>query len=404
MHAIIHSRTNKGDRMKKHYYNYVGVYAFTYGAMGMMLPLLGQYLDRLGFSGVEIGSTVATGTAVAIFASIFWGDIYNNSRNKKQVILFLCVITFLLSISLAFISTYLLFLIAFGVLYFFQSPVLALQDAMTLEDGQHFGAIRKWGAIGFALGNLIASQVVSLLGLGTIFYLYSIGYVAAAVMVISIIRANKRRGTMDGGFNQMVEPEQVKGKYRELVANKKFVLLIISAFFVSGTNVANNTYFGFLYVAGGGAIAGIAIAFLLMVGSEAVFMAWSDKLAARFTLERTILFSMVISVLRYLLYSMVPSNELLIITFFLQGMVNGIVLVEFVRYISKLVETRLLGMAVSVYYCVSCNISTIICQLLGGVILDFYDVGAVYLFFAVYNLIGLILYLLWSLHKPEKNM
>ena len=151
-------------------------------------------------------------------------------------------------------------------------------------------------------------------------------------------------------------------------------------------------------------LAGIGIAFLLMVGSEAAFMAWSDKLADKFTLERTILVSMIISSLRYLLYSTVPSNEVLLFTFFLQGMVNGIVLVEFVRYISKLVETRLLGMAVSVYYCISCNVSTIICQLFGGIILDKYDVGAVYLFFALYNLIGVALYLIWGLHRPQKNL
>ncbi len=386
--------------MKKQYYNYVGVYVFTYGAMGMMLPLLGQYLDKIGFSGSEIGFIMATGTGVAIFASIFWGDIYNNSRNKKRVILILCLATAIISVSLAFINIYLLFLTTFGVLYFFQSPVLALQDAMTLEDDQFFGAIRKWGAIGFAGGNLIASMVVTLVGLKSIFYLYSIGYVIAAIMVGSILIFNTQKHIVNKLDSSNVTTITEKGKYRELLVNKKFTLLIISAFFVSGTNVANNTYFGFLYVAGGGLLAGIGIAFLLMVGSEAVFMAWSDKLAEKFTLERTILVSMIISVLRYLLYSTIPSNEVLLFTFFLQGMVNGIVLVEFVRYISKMVETRLLGMAVSVYYCISCNVSTIICQLFGGIILDRYDVGAVYLFFALYNFTGVILYLLWGLHKP----
>ncbi len=390
--------------MNKQYYNYVGVYVFTYGAMGMMLPLLGQYLDKIGFSGAEIGFIMATGTGVAIFASIFWGDIYNNSKNKKRVILFLCLVTAIISVSLAFINIYLLFLITFGVLYFFQSPVLALQDAMTLEDDQLFGAIRKWGAIGFAGGNLIASMVVSLMGLESIFYLYSIGYVVAAMMVVSILLVNKQKHIINKLDSSNVASITDKGKYRELLVNKKFTLLIISAFFVSGTNVANNTYFGFLYVAGGGLLAGIGIAFLLMVGSEAVFMAWSEKLADKFTLERTILASMIISVLRYLLYSTIPSNDVLLFTFFLQGMVNGIVLVEFVRYISKLVETRLLGMAVSVYYCISCNVSTIICQLFGGIILDQYDVGAVYLFFALYNLTGVILYLLWGLHKPLKKL
>jgi PPP family 3-phenylpropionic acid transporter len=247
-------------------------------------------------------------------------------------------------------------------------------------------------------------MVVSVLGLNSIFYLYSFGYVIAAIMVGSIITFNKKKH-----FNDKLDASSVsiitdKGKYRELLANKKFTLLIISAFFVSGTNVANNTYFGFLYIAGGGALIGIGIVFLLMVGSEAAFMAWSDKLANKFTLEKTILVSMIISVFRYFLYSSIPSNEVLIFTFFLQGMVNGIVLVEFVRYISKLVETRLLGMAVSVYYCISCNVSTIICQLLGGIILDKYDVGAVYLFFALYNFTGVALYLLWGLHRPEKNL
>ena len=390
--------------MKKQYYNYVGVYAFTYGAMGMMLPFIGPYLDKIGFSGAEIGSIVATGTGVAIFASILWGDIYNNSRNKKRVILLLCLVTAIITVTLAFINIYFLFLIIFGLLYFFQSPVLPLQDAMTLEDDQLFGSIRKWGAIGFAGGNLIASMVVPVLGLQSIFYLYSLGYVIAAIMVCSIMMINKKKYIPENLDSSFVASITDKGKYRELLANKKFTLLIISAFFVSGTNVANNTYFGFLYIAGGGALAGIGIAFLLMVGSEAAFMAWSDKLANKFTLEKTILVSMIISVIRYLLYSMVPSNEVLICTFFLQGMVNGIVLVEFVRYISKLVETRLLGMAVSVYYCISCNVSTIICQLFGGIILDKYNIGAVYLFFALYNLTGVALYLLWGLYKPQKNM
>lgn len=390
--------------MKKQYYNYVGVYVFTYGAMGMMIPLLGQYLDKIGFSGAEIGFIMATGTGVAIFASIFWGDIYNNSRNKKRVILILCLATAIISVSLAFINIYLLFLTIFGVLYFFQSPILALQDAMTLEDDQLFGAIRKWGAIGFAGGNLIASMVVSVMGLESIFYLYSIGYVIAAIMVGSILIFNKQKHIINKLDSSHIASITEKSKYRELLGNRKFTLLIISAFFISGTNVANNTYFGFLYVAGGGVLAGIGIAFLLMVGSEAVFMAWSDKLAEKFTLERTILISMMISVLRYLLYSTIPSNEVLIVTFFLQGMVNGIVLVEFVRYISKLVETRLLGMAVSFYYCISCNFSTIICQIFGGIILDKYDVGAVYLFFALYNITGVILYLLWGLHKPSKKL
>lgn len=53
------------------YYSLVGVYTFTYAAIGMLLPLIGQYLDGIGFTGMQIGAVTATATAVGIFASPF---------------------------------------------------------------------------------------------------------------------------------------------------------------------------------------------------------------------------------------------------------------------------------------------------------------------------------------------
>ena len=49
--------------MDRKYYSFVGIYAFTYIAIGMLLPLLGQYLASIGFSGVQIGFITATATA-----------------------------------------------------------------------------------------------------------------------------------------------------------------------------------------------------------------------------------------------------------------------------------------------------------------------------------------------------
>ena len=178
--------------------------------------------------------------------------------------------------------------------------------------------------------------------------------------------------------------------------------LLFSAFFICGTNVANNSYFGFLYKDVGGTIAGIGVALLLMCGGEAPFMAWTDRLSKKFTMERLILISMTISALRYLWYSTGPSPALLIGTFFLQGMVNGIVLVEFVRYISKLVEPAMIGMAMTLYQAVSSNGSSILCQLIGGTILDQFSGVQVYLFFSVYNMIGIVLYVSFGLHHSAK--
>ena len=100
----------------------------------------------------------------------------------------------------------------------------------------------------------------------------------------------------------------------------------------------SNTYYGFLFRDGGGTVAGIGLVFLLMVGSEAPFMGLAPKLALKFTQEKLIAIAILISALRFGWYATGPSYQWLIATFFLQGAVNGIILVEYMKYISSVVK------------------------------------------------------------------
>lgn len=381
--------------MDKRYYSFVGIYAFTYVAIGMLLPLLGQYLAAIGFSGIQIGIITATATAVGIGASPYWGYRSHHSKDSTRIVIFLCITTTMVVLGLIFIKQYIVFLIGYAVFAFFQTPIMPLTDAMTLENRISFGAVRKWGALGFAGGVFIAGQLAEATSLTIIFPLCAFGYTAAFIILVRLQRGKN----VDSQKNTALPKKDHRGDYLVLFRNKRLMALLVSAFFICGTNVANNTYFGFLYKDVGGSIAGIGIAFLLMCSSEAPFMQWAERLEKIFTMERMILISMIISALRYLWYSTGPAPELLIGTFFLQGMVNGIVLIEFVRYIAKLVEPAMIGMALTLYQALSSSSSTIVCQLIGGTILDFYSATEVYLFFSIYNGIGILLYVAFGLYK-----
>jgi PPP family 3-phenylpropionic acid transporter len=404
--------------MKKTYYNYVALNIFSYAAIGMFFPLVGQYLDSLGFDGTQIGITTALGTTVAIFATTFWGERYNNSHKKKKVVIFLCLVSAIWAMVLLGIEAYILFLIGFMILFFFYSPIMGLNDAMTIESGQSFNAIRKWGSIGFAVSTFVAGRCAEAFGLWFIFLGFSLSFVLSAV-VIWIMICREGKPEIDYGIKNESEEDIIfkvspdlgtphikeeRTKYIHLIKNKKYLAIIISAFFVMGTNVANNTYFSFLYIEGGGNLGGVGTAFLLMAGSEAIFMALSSRISRKISLEKTILIAMIISVLRFGWYSSGPSSVLLLGTFFLQGMVNGIILVEFIRYINKTVEKKELGMGISLYYALSTNFSTIFCQFLGGLALDYGGGSMVYLFFSIYNFIGVIIYLIFGLHRGSNKM
>ena len=91
------------------------------------------------------------------------------------------------------------------------------------------------------------------------------------------------------------------------------------------------------------------------------------------------------------------------VLFFLQGMVNGVLLVEYMKYISSVVNPRVIGIAVSVFYAVSSNGGTILCNFFGGVAMDHFGSTGVYGLFSMLNVIGVILYFAFGLHKNKKS-
>lgn len=379
--------------MKRVYYRYAALYTCYYMALGATMPLIGQYLSGIGFSGTQIGVVTGAGTLTAIFASAFWGKIYQQSRRKHRLLLFLCLAAGTIAVFLTELKWYPVFLWTYSFMYFLQSPVMALSDAVTIEDKQPFHQIRKWGAAGFAFGVFFAGRLAEWIGLGVIFRIYTICFFLSAGLLFLL--GKEHREEIDGSTLR----KRSEGRYASLLKDKKLLQLIVCTFFVGGTNVANNTYFSFLYIEGGGTIAGMGLTMLLMVGSEAPFMAWSSRLSKTFTMEKVILAAIGISAMRFALYGLELPHLVLTFLFFSQGAVNGIILVEFVRYVSKLAPRGQRGMAIAVYYAVGSNGSGIVCQLIGGKMLDSYGPGGVYFFFAIWNLIGLILYVSFSLYK-----
>ena len=372
-------------------------YVFTYAPIGVLCPLIGQYLSSIGFSGTQIGTVTAVSTAVAIFASTFWGDKYSNCRDGRKVIFFLCIAAAVMALFNSLITSFTVFTVFFGVMYFFQGPVMGLADAMVLETDENFASIRLCGAVGYALSVFAGGKIGGLLGLDKIFFVYAVTFVIGGFIVMTI----KLQKVPLHKIEETAKARE-KIKFSELLKEKKAVALIICGIFMFGTNVANNTYFSFLFRDGGGTVAGVGTAFLLMVGSEAPFMALAPKLAGKFSQQRLIAAAMILSALRFGWYASGPSHQWLIALFFLQGMVNGVLLVEYMKYISSVVNPRVIGIAVSAFYAISSNGGTILCNFFGGVAMDHFGSVGVYGLFSALNVVGIIMYFAFGLQKKKK--
>ena len=389
--------------------HFSGLYIFAFASIGVLFPLIGQYLSAIGFTGLQIGVITSTSTAVGIFANPFWGGVYHRRNRNKRIILLLCVTTAVLVFSLMTIRSFFIFLLFYIIIFFFENPIFPLIDSTTLEANYPFGTARKWGAVGFALGIGIAGPTADHLGLVTIFPLFAAMLLATGVVMEVALRKRSLFPSQEESPDKVEDDElffdrHQKGGYRELLKNRKYMALLFSVFFYIGPSMAHNIYFSFLYVEVGGTVSGMGLALLLMVICEAPVMAWSDRISAKVTTERILLIAFAVSVLRFLWYSTSPGPGMLAATFFLQGFTNGIVLVQAVKYLTRLVRPDQVSLAIPLYTAIASNASTITCQLMGGIIMESFGGSGVYFFFGLFNLVGIAIYLVSGLHRRNFHL
>jgi len=369
--------------------NSFALYFFAYCPLGALCPLVGQYLSSIGFSGTQVGIITSVGTAAAVFAGMFWGKVYANVSHKKWVIAIMFVGAGIMALVSLSTKVFIIYAVIYGIMYFFQGPVHGLCDSLIMGNKGDFALIRSAGAVGYALAVYFAGEYAERNGLDKIFIIYAAAFAVAAFIVM---RENEPPyyKTEEKSINAM-----------ELFHNKKYVQLLICAFFIMGTNVGNSTYFGYLFRESGGTVAGIGLAFLLMAGSEAPFMFLIPVINKKISSEKLLMFSIGVCVIRFAFYAAGPSWQVLLATFFLQGISNGILLVELVKYFGRIVEPRLSSIAVSTFYAIGNNLSVIVCSLIGGMVLDAFSARGVYVFFAVWNMIALVIYATMGLYKKS---
>lgn len=387
-----------------------GIYIFSYAAIGALFPLIAQHLHGIGFSGGQIGVITASSTAIGILSNSFWGGIYHRRQRSKKLILLLCVITAVFSLLLMAVGKFWVFLLIYILVFFFENPIYPLIDSTIMEVNYPFGTARKWGAVGFALGIGVAGVVADPFGLLSIFPMFSIFFLCTALLMGINLKGKASFSLKDSSSSLHLKDEEgskkpeTKGSYKDLLYNGKYMALLLSTFFFIGPSLSHNTYFSFLYIGTGGTIAGMGLVLLLMVISEAPFMGWSQRISSALTMERAILLAMCISAVRFLWYSTSPSPELLAATFFLQGIANGIGIVEITKYITKLAGPAMVSLAIPLYTAVSSNCGAITCQFFGGIIVDNYGGQGVYLFYGLLNVVGVLIYLLSGLHKRQTTV
>lgn len=362
-------------------------YFFVFFGLGVLLPLLGVYLNNtLHLSGTQIGTITSTGSIVMIFIQPLWGMLCDYTQKPREVLFGALLATGMIGFLYSTTVFYPILVIIAVALALSQSAIIPISDSIALNYVQkgkdNYGSIRLYGSLGFALAVLVAGRASQSFGMGIIFYLFAAFMFAGAVLTWIL----PKQGT--GLHVNLVQGCQV------LVKNHEFLLFLGSTFFIFGPINANNTYFGLLIMKLGGTLTAVGIMFLLSAGSEAPFMSISSFWMSKLGVDRILMLSALVSAIRWLFYFCEPPLLLIYITTIAQGLSIGFFVPAAVQYVRDLASNSMRSTAVALYAAAGSGFGTWFSTILAGVLMDHFGIPSVYLCFFILTVVGLFLLVL----------
>lgn len=364
-------------------FNAKGLYFLYFMALGAFLPFINLYYERIGLSGVQIGTLAALPVIISATVTFLWGTIADALRLHRTILraAFLLSPIFVFMLSRAEKFTDLIpWVVAYAIV---TSPIIPLLDSNALEvvkERQHsYGQMRLWGSIGWAISTWAVGILIGTYNIRWLFYSYIV--LIGATFLISLLQSNEKR----------IQKPSLAGGLRELF-HRDFIVFLLSIFFVTTASSGVNSFFS-LYLDQIGAGEGmIGLSWSLAALSEIPVMIFSAMILQRIGSEGLIRFAFIGYVVRWLLFSVIDIPGWALVVQMLNGPCFAAYLVGAVTFVSERTPEGLSATALAIFNTVAYGIASMIGSLVGGYLYDTAGMTSLLRIFSVIGLLGLIVF------------
>lgn len=276
------------------YWRLSGFYFFYFAVVGALIPYWGIYLKSLGYSSQDVGIIGAIILATRIVAPNFWGWLADRTQHRLHIIRVGSLLASLIFACVMLDLRYWWLVLAISCYTFFWHAVLPQFEVITLgylgNNYQRYGQIRLWGSMGF---------MASVVGLGWVFDVLPIRYLPVFILSFLILIWLSSLSLQDMA-GKKIEP--VRGGLLNVILQPTVLCFLIASFLLQFSHGPYYTFFT-LYLVENYEYTRSATGLLWALGvvaEVAIFMVMY-KLLQRFRLRELLLFSLLVSVLRWLL-------------------------------------------------------------------------------------------------------
>ncbi len=280
--------------MAAHYFLYFGV-------MGVFLPYFNLYCFHLGFDGFQIGVLSAIRSLAMVLFPVLWSMAADRFQIRRGIFVLCSFSAALIWTAYLFTADFhmiLMISIVYGVFY---SPMISFMEAFTMDilekEKNRYGKVRAWGTIAF---------IVISGGMGKLIDLYSVRLILIMILAGSLLQA-----LLSPKVPRIPGRGRKYGKPDFLFRTRPLVFLFCAFLML----VSHGTYYGFFSIhleTLGYSKTFIGLAWALASVAEIGVMMASGQIFRKFAIEKVLLFSFGIAVLRWFILSVAQSPWLIL--------------------------------------------------------------------------------------------
>jgi PPP family 3-phenylpropionic acid transporter len=364
------------------------LYLFFYMALGAFFPFITLYYEKIGLSGVQIGTLSALPLIVTSSTSLFWGVLADSLRFHRRILSISLLLTACTVYLISRTSQYELLIPLVLIYAFFATPAMPLLDTVALDTIETnkgtFGGMRVWGTIGWIVSTSIVGMIINRFGILWLFYSY-IGLLGVTLFVSLFQPA---RG-------QMPRPS-LRLSLHQLLTRRTLLFFLFSIFLLAVAMGTSDYYFS-LYMDGLGANEGtIGLAWSISASTEIPLMLYSGTLLGTIGVNGMLSFSFITYAIRWLLFSFIQIPGWVLPVQLLQGLGFSTFIVASVTYINDHAPKSLRTTGQSLLSTVSFGLGPIVGALAGGYFYDTVGMTILFRIITVVTLLGLGVFILAS--------
>lgn len=339
---------------------------------GTFVPV---YFENIGFTNTQIGLLLSIGPLAAILAQPLWGTVSDRARTKNSVLVLLlggcalCMLVFPLSVSFVYV------LILICLFMFFQTPVYALGDAITLEvldqrGKGNFSHIRMAGTFGFALMSVLFGWAAR----GQIEWLFPVNVAVFVLCLLMVLQFPH------------VEGHQLQGKKMHmgmLLRNRKLMLYLTLCFILHTTLGYYYAFFPLYFQELGADSAWVGWSMLISSLSEIPFLLLSVYLFKKIPIPYILLGAGVMTALRWYLLSSIENPVWVFPVQALHGLIFIVLTVTMAIFINREVPAELKASGQTLHALLCLGVARMLGSFFGGVASDAYGLKDVFFYSSI---------------------